>query len=93
MSFFPKARVKEGFKPDVVLEFSSEKDLNDWGRRVYALPFATSELGSRKFYIVQGRIVEAVINPSKPKQFSGSITVSGDFPREIRKFLDEDRGK
>jgi len=86
-----KAKIKSSFKPDVVLTFASEQDFLDWVNIAAAVPFAESELGSRKFYIVQGRIVEAVINPPKPKQFSGSVEVSGDLPREIRKFLDEDR--
>jgi len=61
---FPKAKVPATFKPDIILEFESEKDLYDWIKRVYALPFAISETG-QKFYIVQGRIVEAKIATSE----------------------------
>ena len=90
---FPKAKIGENFTPDAVLTFQSEADFKQWRYRVLALPFAKSELGSREFWIVQGRIIEVRIQPKKPQQFSGSVIVSGDLPREIRKFLDEDHGK
>jgi len=93
LSFFPKAKIGEEFTPDAVLTFQSEADFKQWRYRVLALPFAKSELGSREFWMVQGRIIEVRIQPKKPRQFSGSIIVSGDLPREIRKFLDEDCGK
>ena len=91
MSF--KAKVPASFKADVVLEFASEQDFYDWSRRVYALAFATSEVGTRRFYIVQGRIVEVKIRPIEPKPFQGSVEVSGDLDPETRRFLKNDKGR
>jgi len=90
---FPKAKIGENFTPDAVLTFQSEADFKQWRYRVLALPFAKSELGSREFWIVQGRIIEVRIQPKKPKQFSGSIIVSGNLDPETKRFLKNDKGR
>jgi len=70
-----KPKIKRPFEADVSLVFASEADFNAWQKRTYAIPFAVSELGTQEFWIVQGRIIEVVIEPPKPKKFAGSVVV------------------
>jgi len=69
-----KAKIKGPFKPDITLVFASKMDFNNWQKRTYAIPLATTQLGG-EFWLVQGRIVEVVIEPPKPKKFAGSVVV------------------
>jgi|GEM_PF-5526612 hypothetical protein len=81
---------------DAVLRFYSESELQEWIESLNAREFARDNplvaapesFPTRYFYIVQGRIVEAVIEPMPPRQPPGSVQVGGDREPLIRKTLE-----
>jgi len=76
----------KGGSAEFTLSFTSEREMKDWIMKVGAIPFATYGLGTRKLYLVQGRLVELKVKPIQP-HYTTSVS-SGEVPSEAQKALE-----
>jgi len=94
IEFSCKARAAQ-IKVDAVLKFNSEVDLRQWIKATGAVEFARDNplvpsaytFPNRYFYVVQGVIVEAVLDPIPPERPPLTSVVSGELPPSVRKML------